>query len=319
MAFAIDYHSALKQENPQLEALWQLASIGCPWWLDPGKVIMAMLTGAFDASGDKSTAYYCVAGFASSESDWRGFSEAWSKRLAKDGIEFFRAVDAAFFTGPFLHLSERPDKEDIRKALFSDLMDILKRNVFHRFGCVIKNNSIDKMSAEMRAKFRLSAYTLASLSCERQFRKWVLQDFSGCNPNMPVRMVFEDGDEGFGDLSAWINAFTGTISVSREPKKDIVLDDGITRYGFVPLQAADWLAYELRLALQHLDEGRVTNENGFRWPYKQFVSILGDAATFTANNIVDAEQKLASLKAEPEWDKVAGIDLISRRVKKTDV
>jgi hypothetical protein len=277
------------------------------------------ITAAFDASGDKSTAYQCVAGFASSENDWRAFIASWSQRLAQDGIAFFRAVDAAFFTGPFLHLKDRADKEELRKALFRDLMDILKRNVYHRFGCVIKNNSFDKMSEELRAKFQLSAYTLASLSCERQFRRWLLRDFSGCNPDMKVRMVFEDGDEGFGDLSAWVNTSKGTVPVSREPKKDTVLEDGSRRYGFVPLQAADWLAYELRLALQHLNEGKIKKEGDFRWPYKQFESILGDAGTYTANDIADAEQKLAALKADPEWDKVAGIELMRRRFKKDDV
>ena len=305
-------------DSPQSQALWQLASVGCPYWLDPGKVIMAMLTGAFDASGDKSTALFCVAGFASSEKDWHSFSEAWSKRLARDEITFFRAVDAAFFTGPFQHWKNKANREDLRRSLFSDLMDILKRHVYHRFGCVIRNNTFDKMSEELRAKFRLTAYTLASLSCERQFRGWVLREFAGANPQMPVRMVFEDGDEGFSDLSAWTTAFRGTVSVSREPKKDAILNDGIIRYGFIPLQAADWLAYELRLALQHHNEGRIKTTQDFRWPFREFQRILGDAGTYDAKDIRDAEQKLAALKTNPEWDNVAGIDLISSRFKMKD-
>ena len=71
----------------------------------------------------------------------------------------------------------------------------------------------------------------------------MLSEFAGNNPQMPVRMVFE----GFGDVSAWIEAGPGTIPVSRQHKKDVVLPDRIIRYGFVPLQAGDWLAYELGL------------------------------------------------------------------------
>jgi len=141
-----------------------------------------MLIGAFDASGDKKSPVLAVAGFVSSENDWRDFSQAWSQRLAKDNIEFFRAVDAAFFNGPFEHWKGRADRDDLRKVLFRDLMDILKRHVYHRFGCVITNDSFDEMSEEIRKKFRLTSYTLASLSCEKQFRKWVLQDFAGSRP-----------------------------------------------------------------------------------------------------------------------------------------
>jgi|SRR5271170_6852236 len=127
---------------------------------------MAMITGAFDASGDKKTATLAVAGFVSSENDWRDFSKAWSERLSKDGIAFFRAVDAASYNGPFEHWRDKADRDELRKLLFQDLMDILKSHVYHRFGCVVVNDSFDEMAEELRKKFRLTSYTLASLSCE---------------------------------------------------------------------------------------------------------------------------------------------------------
>jgi hypothetical protein len=279
---------------------------------------MARLTGAFDASGDKKSSVLIVAGFVSSENDWQDFSEAWSARLSKDGIEYFRAADAASYNGPFEHWQKRDDRDDIRKALFGDLMDILKSHVYHRFGCAVINEHFDRMSEEIRGKFQLTSYTLASLSCEKQFRKWVLREFAGSDPKMPVRMVFEHGDEGFGDLSEWIEAFPGTIPVSREYKKDAVSVDGITRYGFIPLQAADWLAYELSLFIRQLSSGRIKASRDVRWPFQQFMRILGDAGTYYAKEIKDAEAKLNALKIDPEWDSSGGIELLSKKYKPSD-
>jgi hypothetical protein len=65
--------------------------------MDRDKVIFVMLTFAFDAGGDDGTEYVTVAGFASSSKDWGEFSVKWKARLNKEGIEFFRAVDALVF------------------------------------------------------------------------------------------------------------------------------------------------------------------------------------------------------------------------------
>jgi len=64
---------------------------------------MVGLIVALDASGDKNTAVLAVAGLLSNETNWRDFREQWLERIKKDGIEFFRAVDAATFHGPFEH------------------------------------------------------------------------------------------------------------------------------------------------------------------------------------------------------------------------
>lgn len=130
---------------------------------------------------------------------------------------------------------------------------------------------------------------------------------------MPVRMVFEDGDEGFGDVSAWIGAGPGTIPVSRQYKKDTPLEGGNVRRGFVPLQASDWLAYELGLAIRQMDAGKIKNIKSFRWPFHEFQRILGDAGTFRTKDIADAEQKLAALRSDPDWENTPGIELLSKR------
>jgi hypothetical protein len=264
---------------------------------------MATLTAVFDASGDKRSEVLAVAGFLSSESDWASFSEQWSRRLAEDHVKFFRAVDAAAFHGPFEHWKDRPNREELRRELSNDLMDILKRHVYHRFGCVVINRSLDKMSEELRKKFRLSAYSLAGLTCERHLRRYILKEWHGSRPEMPVRMVFEHGDEGFGSLCDWLTSAEGTIAVSRVYKQDTVQADGLKIPGFIPLQAADWLAYELGLSMRHLESGRLRKYSDLRWPMQEFTRVLGDAGTYSANEIRDVEKKLSAVENIPNWEK----------------
>src|SRR5437868_5127420 len=106
--------------------LSHLASVLFPPWCDREKAVFVMLTFALDAGGDENTEYLTVAGFASSMKDWDDFSVKWKSRLDKDGIAFFRTVDANSFRGPFQHWFDRQDREELRRALFSDLMCLIQ-------------------------------------------------------------------------------------------------------------------------------------------------------------------------------------------------
>ena len=94
-----------------------------------------MLTFVCDAGGDDNTDFLTVAGFASSTKDWDEFSEKWKSRLDREGIAYFRAVDANSFRGPFEHWYDRPDRVQLRHALFSDLMDLIKSHAYWKICC----------------------------------------------------------------------------------------------------------------------------------------------------------------------------------------
>jgi len=54
------------------------------------------------------------------------------------------------------------------------------------------------MSDALRQEFSLSAYSLAGRTCENMLANGCLR--SGTQPNMPVALVFEAGDRGYGKL-----------------------------------------------------------------------------------------------------------------------
>jgi len=65
--------------------------------------------------------------------------------------------------------------------------------------------------------------------------------------------------------------------------------------------------------MRHMDAGKIKTIKNFRWPFHEFQRILGDAGTFRTEDIADAEQKLAALKSDPDWEKTPGIELLSKR------
>src|ERR1700691_3926442 len=94
------------------------------------RAVFAMLIFALDAGGDEYTDFLTVAGFASSAKDWDDFSIKWKSRLDRDGIAFFRAVDANSFRGPFEHWRDLPNRDQLRRELFADLMKLIKSHAY---------------------------------------------------------------------------------------------------------------------------------------------------------------------------------------------
>ena len=274
-----------------------LASIVCPPWMDRDKVIFVMLSFAFDAGGDDATPVLTVGGFASSVKDWDDFSLQWKTRLAQDKIDFFRAVDAAHFRGPFQHWHGLPNRDDLRNRLFQDLMEIIKRNVYRKFGCTIVNSAFRHMDKALAEEYAMTAYSVAGRRCELTAREWVIDEWKGTEI---VELVFEDGDAGKGKLIKRLED-DGCFSPTFKPKKD-TMRNGVLQYGFIPLQAGDWLAYELSLAVAQFESGkRPAAISELRWPMQEFLRIHGNTGVVVAENIEELERKVRLSKELDTW------------------
>lgn len=295
---------ASKEYSP----LYHLATIVCPPWMDREKVLFVMLTFAFDAAGDESTEYLTVAGFASSMADWDGFTDKWQSRLQRDNIEFFRAVDANSFRGPFKHWRDLPERNQLRRALFADLMDLIKSHAYRKFGCTIHNKQFRSSNNEARSNFVESAYSLAARTCEKYARTWVIQDWKS-SPDLPVAFVFEAGDPGQARLRERLVKDAGRIPPTFRPKLDVVRLDGMIERGFVPLQAADWLAWELNRASRDADSGAIKSENELRWPMQEFLGKpAGYLGFYSADDLANLDNMIALENAIVSWEKSVGLD-----------
>jgi hypothetical protein len=270
-----------------------------------------MLSFALDAGGDEATPVMTVAGFCSSEQDWGTFSELWTQRLKQEGIAFFRAVDAAHFRGQFQPFRDRPDRNAWRDKLFADLMDILKRHVYRKFGCTIYNPALKNLDSRLVEEFAISAYSLAGRTTEKHIRKWIKDEWTSTTP---VVIVFESGDRGIGKLQKRLLE-DGCFPPTFRPKKDTIREDGGIEYGYVPLQAGDWLAYELSIAVRQMIDGKVQEASQLRWPMQEFHHIHGEPGLYDTEDIQELEKALASVHEINQWEKAAGLDRLTLRRK----
>jgi hypothetical protein len=278
----------------------------------PEDVVLVMLSFALDAGGDARTPVLTVAGFGSSEKDWDVFSDLWSKRLDREGIAFFRAVDASHFRGQFEPFHDRPDRKEWREQLFADLMEILQSNVYRKFGCSIFNPELNKMNAAIAEEFSLEAYSLAGRTTEKHIREWVAEEWSR---STLVAIIFETGDKGKGKLQKRMTE-DGCFPPNFRPKKDTVKEDGTIEKGYVPLQAGDWLAYEHSIAVKQVESGEVTEPSQLRWPMQQFLSIPGNVSAYTAENLKEMEKNINLVQRINEWEKLSGLDQLRAKRQK---
>ena len=262
------------------------------------EVRLGMFTTAFDASGTDGTPILTVAGFVSSAQHWDEFSVLWEERLSKDDLQYFRAAECAHSTGQF---DGWKGSEIRRRDLLKDLMDILTSHVYRQFGCTIVNEDFEKLSGPLKNQYILTAYSLAGRTCEKDVREWARW---AEKIKTRIEMVFEEGDADSNSLRKRFVDDLGYEPIFR-PKKDKILADGSVVKRFVPLQAADWLAYELSLAAKKYCIGPLSGKLGpisdLRWPMQQFMNIQGVPGIYAAEEIEEVEKKLKLLGELTNW------------------
>jgi hypothetical protein len=259
-----------------------------------------MLTAAFDAAGDRNTAILTVAGFVSSTKDWSDFTRLWTDRLQREDINYFHAVEAAHFRKQFAKHADRPDKVQWRKKLFYDLMEILRAHTYRHFSCSVVNTTLlENISMENRNEFHLTGYSVAGRICEKKVREYLQRDYR--NSNVEVEIVFEDGDAGKGKLQTRLSDPNCIHRVFR-PKQDNLSSEGCLEPGFVPLQAADWLAYELSIAARNLEiSDSIKPISQQRWPLREFLGMLGEDGVVTLEDAINFDKKIELYKDLRVW------------------
>jgi hypothetical protein len=246
---------------------------------------MVMLTGAFDVSYDEPLHRFLIlAGFVSSAERWADYDVAWRNRLAIDGLPYFQMRQFAHSVGIF---DGWRDKEEKRRRLLYDLLDILSAHAFHKFAIVIQASAFGVLSEESRKELGDTLITAAGNCLVAQMNDWRLRE----KIEGDVEYIFEDGDEDWGALEKTIKTVTGKRPI-RRPKKD---DPRKGVLAFTPLHSSDIIAYEVK---------KVTDEIGkelpmkfeFRFPYRQLRAIPGQAMIFNADTAAIVERDLKAYR-----------------------
>lgn len=201
---------------------------------------MASFTACFDASGQEHEhGYVVVAGFVSTAEEWISFSEKWNETLKRYGLTEFHANHCQNYKGEFKDWKGDDAK---RIQLWCDLLQIIKSTAFQKFasGIVIEDWQ-SKVSQKTKLKWKMNAYALCAILCAERVREWARRN-AICTP---LRYVYESGDPKSGVIIEHFKR-DGFPFPNFENKYDKIVD-GVLQPAFIPLQAADFLAYEIFL------------------------------------------------------------------------
>lgn len=245
-----------------------------------------MFTAAFDASGtEHDQSAVVVAGFISSTSDWLDFEKHWNVRLRDDGIEYFHMVDFAASRNQFKGWK---NQEVRRRTLLSDLLDIIARHCYRKFGCAVLVKEWQAgISQANKEHFRISAYCIAALFSTVDVDAWTQLE----QMNNPAEIIFEDGDTGKGLLQHYMSS-RKPDPIFR-PKQDTARKDGSVIPGFVPLQAADFLAYEIIQGVKNHANGMLREP---RYGIGEFYRIPGEIKYPSSEDFSNFDAMLRAIK-----------------------
>jgi hypothetical protein len=239
----------------------------------------------FDASGHESDQpFMVVAGFVSSAGDWDEFSRLWLERLGRDGLPYFHANQ--FASGSGIFKGWRPS--DARTiALASELMALIRQHAYRYFVQGVRPSEFAQaFTPEERKNFDINAYALCGRTAVADLGRFLRgSSLTWDNTRIPD-LVFEDGDIGKGRLRDMLVRHNWPVPTFLPGKQPKPTKSGVVK-PLVPLQAADWLAYEF-FRLLKLD---TIERDEWRWAAREFFSMPGHPGFWTLDGLHPSERR----------------------------
>ena len=201
---------------------------------DAWMVMVTGLTAYFDVSGkpkEDARAYAC-AGFAAPVGNWTDkFEPVWLELLAEVGIPELHMTDVrARKKEGFRHLTD-----EIENHIMNVLADLLKNHAFKSFARVIDGDDLERIRDNGDAPLKVVGVEI--MGAVDRWRTKRLKRGKPVGKEPRVEVIFDDGEQGKGAL---VDAVSGKYPIFERS------------IDFPPLQAADWLAWELaRLNYEH--------------------------------------------------------------------
>lgn len=244
------------------------------------EALFVMFTPYFDCSrSGQGGGIVVVSGWLSTVERWERFTVDWKLVLAKFNLPYFHMKEFAHSRGAFD--SGWKGENSKRELFIRSLLGVIQDHVKASFSCMVEGQVFDGVDKEYEVRENFgNEFALCGRTCVADVNKWARANGYG----LPVEYVFEDGDNR-GKLTQLIES-TGYPSSIFRPSRDRVATDGAVIRGVVPLQAADFAAYEIRKAWDDFGD---TEEV---WKYrKSFLGIgqiaggRGTSGQYTANDL----------------------------------
>lgn len=194
-----------------------------------------IVTGYFDASGKHlGSKALAISGVLGLSDEWGAFEYEWGQALEEWGLESFHMARFANGWGPFKGWSEATRRERIAR-----LLAIINRHILGSVGVLIPLATYHQYLTGQARKLSGGPYGLAGLTLFRE-----ASDLVGpMVPNAEIAYVYEIGDEGHGQFDKIFN--DNYRDVAQRAKYRLLSLRFEDKRRYLPLQAADILAYEM--------------------------------------------------------------------------
>jgi len=201
-----------------------------------------MLTGYFDEAEGGDSGFTFVCGWISNVGRWERFAFDWKLLLSSHNLPYFHMKEFSQSRGPF---EKWKNNEGSRRKFLSQAADVIHNAVQRACICGVKNEDFTRIRNEYPVSLS-SPYALAGRMCIAWSNAWCRHT----QPSLSVKYVFEDGGPDKRGLKASIAHYPHAQLPTFEPSRNIAGKRGAIRHGLVQLQAADFLAYEIRKFVQ---------------------------------------------------------------------
>lgn len=210
---------------------------------------LVVITGYFDESGTHDGSdNITVAGFLATEEQWIEFGEKWAEALVTldipteaSGVRMFHMAEFAHRLGAFTR-DEWPESR--RRETLKVLLKIVADHVGASVGVTVPRSQYEAQLSEVTRRFYGSPYGLAATTIIAN----VSTRAHEMHPDPWVAYVYESGAKGRHEFDQRLTPVINDHR-SQEVLRALSLRFENKRQ-FLPLQAADILAYELHLNWQ---------------------------------------------------------------------
>ena len=197
----------------------------------------AMFTCYFDDAGGKDHGFILVAGYVANLQRWQQFESDWRIFLASYNLPYLHMKTFAHSNPPYMHLK---GKDGTRSKILGDAAAIIGSTVEQGFSVMLSYQTFEKVCREFELDTVVSSpYALVGRSCIASANVWrgypVRRQFE-------MEYIFDQDGEDIGGLLGMVNNWSPKLPLPIfKPSRDMNGQNGV-----VQLQAADYLAYEIR-------------------------------------------------------------------------
>lgn len=203
----------------------------------PGPSVMSVIKGYADDSRHKDK-IWAVGCYAGNDLQWEHFEETWPKMLARHGVPYFHMREMADQNGAYKKWHPFAEHYDEVAAFFADMAKVIGECWLRAFFSITRINDLNRFNLE--TGLSLEPYPMAAYGC--------MLGIANDLHNLTTEIVFDHVEKVSSKLAkAMEYAETDTYyDLVDELVVPVPLNKKVTFRQILPLQAADFLIWEIR-------------------------------------------------------------------------